>query len=153
MSWPRAIASAVGCSAVALTCLSWLLGAPVLWAALLTLPIGLLVLVLARSPMTSEPAWQPLPATDGALSTPQASALSGRLADAATDAGRFRSRIQPRLRELALARLRQAGVEDLTDPRAQSLLGGELLALLTDRGARMPGPEELSTLLARLEEL
>jgi hypothetical protein len=86
-----------------------------------------------------------------------ASVLATRLADAAADQSRFRTRIQPRLAKAALARLRHLpgldNVADLRDPRAAEALGPELHRLLTDPRSALPNPKTLAILLDRLEQL
>ncbi|WP_188316497.1 hypothetical protein [Solihabitans fulvus] len=135
----------------------WLLGAPWPWAAVLTAPVGAVVWLTARTPRATEPVWQPLPDPLSTATELQASTLAGRLAEAAEDQSRFRGRVQPRLRALALARLRQlpgnGDLADLADPRAAALLGPELHHLLTNPAARLPGPAGLTDLLNRLEAL
>jgi hypothetical protein len=60
--------------------------------------------------------------------------------------------VQPRLRTLALAKLRRAGIEELADPRAVSVLGPRLYRLVTDRNAKLPDPRTATALFAELEE-
>lgn len=157
MTWVRAGLIALVGALATVAMLVWLMGAPLPWSALLALPVAAVLLLLARSPSFSEPRWQPLPLTASAPSMPQASNLSSRLADAARDTRRFRSRIQPRLYALALARIRQqpgcGDVAELSDPRAARLLGEPLVRLFTDRAAKLPTPAKLTELLARLEEM
>jgi hypothetical protein len=71
------------------------------------------------------------------------------------DQHRFTTRVQPRLRRMALATVRaRPGNADLTsldDPRARAALGDELHRLLTDNRARLPEPHLLAALLDNLE--
>lgn len=157
MTWVRAGLIALVGALATVAVLVWLMGAPLHWSVLLAVPVAAVLLLLARSPSFSEPRWQPLPLTASAPSMPQASNLSNRLADAARDTRRFRSRIQPRLHALALAKIRQqpgcGDVVGLSDPRATQLLGEPLVRLLTDRAATVPTPTKLTEMLARLEEM
>jgi hypothetical protein len=100
--------------------------------------------------------WDPAPAGDSARADLHASTLAIRFAEAAEDRHRFRTRVQPRLRHMALATVRarpgNADVADLHDPRARAALGDELHRLLTDPQARLPEPRRLVALLDQLEE-
>ena len=84
--------------------LTKLVGTPVLWSALIGAPIAAVLLLLLTTPPGVEPTWDDPPAPPTAATHLEASTLAGRLQDASTDTGRFRSRIQPRLAALALAR-------------------------------------------------
>lgn len=127
------------------------IGAPVLWAVVIALPVAALTMLVARLPRSTDIVWQPLPSHYSSAASGQASTLAGRLAEAAADQDRFATRIQPRLRRLALVRLRQThGVTDLADPRARELLGTEAHRLLTDPKAQLT---DLTDLLSRLENL
>jgi hypothetical protein len=136
--------------------LSRLVGTPLLWSALLALPIAAVLLLLLTTPPGVEPTWAEPPAPPSAATHLEASTLAGRLADAATDTSRFRSRIQPRLAALALATLRRRpalrDLPDLADPRAAEALGPRLHDLLTDPRATLPDPDVLLGLFDRLEE-
>ncbi|WP_158842436.1 hypothetical protein [Saccharothrix deserti] len=126
-------------------------GAPWLWAALIALPVGALALLVSRLPRATDIVWAPRPANIATATSSQASALAGRLAEAAVDQDRFVGRVQPRLRRLAEARLRQVhGVYDIHDPRARELLGADLHRLLTDPKAPLPEPSKLADLLENL---
>jgi cell division protein FtsW (lipid II flippase) len=126
-------------------------GAPWHWAVLIALPVGALALFVARLPRATDVVWTPLPATISTATFVQASTLASRLAEAAVDQDRFVTRVQPRLRRLAEARLRQQhGVHSLQDPRARDLLGADLHRLLTDPTAPLPEPSKLADLLENL---
>ncbi|WP_306745819.1 hypothetical protein [Saccharothrix yanglingensis] len=126
-------------------------GAPVHWAVLCALPAGGVALLVARLPRATDVVWSPPPAHVAGATTTQASALAGRLAEAAVDQDRFATRVQPRLRRLAEARLRQRhGIPDVHDPRAAGVLGPELHRLLTDPTAPLPEPARLVDLLEEL---
>jgi hypothetical protein len=126
-------------------------GAPWLWAVLLGLPVGGLALLVARLPRATDVLWAPAPAHVSTATSAQASALAGRLAEAAVDQDRFVNRLQPRLRRLAEARLRQVhGVHDINHPKAREVLGDDLHRLLTDPEAPLPEPSELADLLENL---
>ncbi|MFI9011923.1 hypothetical protein ACIGNX_32265 [Actinosynnema sp. NPDC053489] len=126
-------------------------GAPWPWAVLLGLPVGGLAMLVARLPRATDVLWAPRPATISTATSAQASTLASRLAEAAVDQDRFVNRVQPRLRRLAEARLRQAhGIPDLHDPAARAVLGDELHRLLTDPRAPLPEPRRLAELLEEL---
>lgn len=126
-------------------------GAPAHWAALVALPAAALALLAARLPRATDVVWAPPPVEPNGVLHVQASTLATRLAEAAVDPDRFASRVHPRLRRLAQARLRQRhGIPDLTDPRAAQVLGPELHRLVTDPAATLPGPERLAELLEEL---
>jgi hypothetical protein len=127
------------------------LGAPVEWAVLVALPVAALVLLLARLPRATDIAWSPLPEHSAGATSGQASTLASRLDEASRDHDRFRSRVRPRLRALAEARLRQRGVATLAEGRP--LLGDDAYRLLTDPNATMPNPGALAEVLDRLEDL
>jgi hypothetical protein len=147
-------AATVGTVAVALFANN-LLAVPIEWAFVLGLPLGGLVLLGVLLTGASDANWEPAPAPTFAPAELHASTLAARFAEAAEDHHRFTSRVQPRLRRLAVARLRaRAGTEDLTsldDPRARQALSPELHRLLTDRHARLPEPRRLAALLDELE--
>jgi hypothetical protein len=131
----------------------WLMVMPLFWAIVIAAPIAACVLLATLVAGVASPVWQMLPAPEETLTVHQASTLSSRFAEAAKDQSRFVSRVQPRLRGLALKTLKQR-IPDLTslnDERARRELGADLHTLLTDRGARMPSPHRLTELLSRLE--
>ena len=132
-----------------------ILAVPILWALLLGLPVGALVLLGSLLAGAADANWEPVPAPHVVPAELHASTLATRFAEAAEDQHRFTSRVQPRLRRLAIAVLRgRSGTEDLTtldDPRAKRALGPELHSLLTDRRARLPEPRRLVALLDELE--
>ena len=130
---------------------------PFWWAVLVSLPPAAAVLVTALFVGGFDQDWTPepdLPATSVYL---HASQLTDRLGQAATDPYRFTSRVQPRLRRLALTALRRdpdtADLTDLHDPRARAKLGEDLQVLLTASVARLPKPDEFAAMMRRLEEL
>lgn len=134
----------------------FLIAIPPVWAVLLGLVAGAFTLVAAMLTGNTDPNWAPVPEPAHAAAVLQASTLAARLAEAATDDYRYHSRIQPRLRKLALGTLRQrSGMHDLTDladPRVRALLGDELHPLLVARSGAVPTPRRIAELLARLEE-
>lgn len=146
----RAVLLAVVVAAVTAVVL-FRVGAPWHWAVPLALPVGALALLVGRLPRATDVVWAPPPVhLTGATST-QASGLAGRLAEAAVDPDRFTRRVQPRLRRLVEARLRQRhGIHDLHHPRARAVLGPDLLRLVTDPNARLPEPDRLAELLEAL---
>jgi hypothetical protein len=127
------------------------------WAVLVALPPGALVLVTALLAGTFDQDWTPEPDLPVASVCLHASQLTDRLGQAATDPYRFTSRVQPRLRRLALTALNRhpdtADIEDLHDPRARERLGDDLYELVTAQHAALPKPEEFTALVRRLEEL
>ncbi|ONI86200.1 hypothetical protein ALI22I_26230 [Saccharothrix sp. ALI-22-I] len=126
-------------------------GAPWLWAVLIALPIGALALLVSRLPRATDVVWSPQPANVSTATSAQASSLASRFAEAAVDQDRFANRVQPRLRRLAEARLRQVhGIYDIHDPRAREVLGADLHRLLTDPKAPLPEPSKLADLLENL---
>ncbi|QFZ24007.1 hypothetical protein EKG83_03595 [Saccharothrix syringae] len=126
-------------------------GAPWHWAVLVALPAGGLALLAGRLPQPTDIAWAAPPVGVTGGSSTHASALAGRFAEAAADRDRFTRRVQPRLRRLAEARLRQVhGVPDLDDPRARTVLDPDLFRLLTDPSASLPEPARLAELLEGL---
>jgi hypothetical protein len=145
----RALLISFGVGAVAAFVL-YRIGAPVEWAVLIALPIAALVLLMARLPRATDIAWSPLPGHQSTATSVQAATLASRLDEASRDQDRFASRVQPRLRQLALARLRQNhGIATLDE----TLLGPVAYRLLTDPNAAMPNPRALAEVLDRLETL
>ncbi|MEV0679951.1 hypothetical protein AB0I60_25845 [Actinosynnema sp. NPDC050436] len=126
-------------------------GAPPLWAVVVALPALALAVLVARLPRATDVVWAPPPAHFSTAGSVQASTLASRLAEAAVDQDRFAVRIQPRLRRLVEARLRQRhGVPDLADPRAAALLDPALHRLVTDPAATLPDHRTLTRLLENL---
>jgi hypothetical protein len=156
MNLTRAVVSAVLCEAVATATFTRLVGTSVPWSMLIALPIATVLLLLLMSPAAIEPSWAAPPTPRSPAAESQASVLASRLADAYTDQGRFRTRIQPRLAALALGTLRQrrglADLPGLADRRARDALGADLHRLLTDSTATLPDPATLRAMLDRLME-
>ena len=129
---------------------------PAGWAVLFGLVAGALALVSAMLTGNTEPNWAPAPDPANAATVMQASTLTARLAESATDDYRYHTRIQPRLRKLALGSLRRRpelrDLTDLADPRVRALLGTDLHTMLTARRGVRPTPRRITELLARLEE-
>lgn len=130
---------------------------PFWWALLVALPIATAVLLTGLFAGAFDQDWTPEPDLPIASVCLHASQLSDRLGQAATDPYRFTSRVQPRLRRLALTTLRRdpetADIADLHDPRAREKLGPALHDLLTASSARLPKPDEFAAMVRRLEEL
>lgn len=130
---------------------------PFWWALLVALPPAAAVLITALFVGTFDQDWTPEPDLPAASVCLHATQLSDRLGQAATDPYRFTSRVQPRLRRLALTTLRRrpdtADIADLHDPRARERLGAGLHDLLTAQSARLPKPDEFAAMVRRLEEL
>ena len=127
-------------------------GMAIEWAVLVAALIAVVAVVAMVSPSGTDPVWTPLPKLRTGTSEPQSAALAGRMLEAARQPDRFRTRVQPRLRALALARLRRAGIDELADPRAAGVLGAQLYVLVTDPDAVLPDPQTTAELLAVLEE-
>ncbi|OLR90014.1 hypothetical protein [Actinokineospora bangkokensis] len=146
-----AIAALAGVGVVVLA--AWPGDLPVFWAVVLGVPAAAVAFAGARFAGPLEPDWAPLPEPAGTATNPQAATLAGRLAEAAEDPHRFRSRIRPRLLRLADARLLAHGVSGVDDPRARGLLGAELHRLLIDPRAELPPPGRFTELLHQLEDV
>ncbi len=129
---------------------------PFWWAVLVALPPAAAVFLTAQFAGTFDQDWSPEPDLPASSVCLHASSLGDRLSQAATDRYRFTSRVQPRLRRLALSWLRRhpdvADVADLHDPRARELLGADLHDLLVSPSARLPKPAEFAAMVRRLEE-
>ncbi|HEV2779153.1 MAG TPA: hypothetical protein VGX25_07080 [Actinophytocola sp.] len=155
MNAGRAVLVAVGCAVLAALFANHVFAVPVGWAVVLGLPVAAIALPAALLSGAADANWEPVPGPADIAGELQASMLAARLAEAAEDQRRFVTRLQPRLRRLALAVLRtRPGAADLTtvdDPRARAALGPELHRVLTDKDARLPEPRRLAELLARLE--
>lgn len=152
----RAGVLAVIAAAVAGLVAHQVFGSPLLWSIALALPVGAIALATGLLSGAADANWEAVPMPDTARPQLHASSLAIRFTEAAQDPHRFRTRVQPRLRRLAIALLRgRSETADLTtvdDPRARAALGDELYAVLTDKHASMPTPRRLAELLARLEE-
>lgn len=133
------------------------MGTPILWAILLSIPVGAAVLLAGLFSGAFDADWTPEPDLPSASVCLHATSLTERLRQAATDPYRFTSRVQPRLRRLAITTLRRdpriADIADLHDPRARERLGADLHRLLTAHDASLPKPDEFAAMLRRLEEL
>lgn len=152
----RSVALACVAEVVLTVGIAKLVGTPLTWSALIALPMAAVLLLLLSTPPGVEPTWSAPPESPAAATHLEASTLASRLDDAATDQGRFRSRVQPRIAALALAALRRRpglrDLSDLADPRAVDALGPRAHALLTDPAATLPDPHTLLEILDRLEE-
>ncbi|WP_436493717.1 hypothetical protein [Actinokineospora sp. HUAS TT18] len=124
---------------------------PVFWAVCVGIPTAAVTLLSTRYAGPLDPLWSAVPDGTGPATELQATNLASRLAEAATDQSRFITRIQPRLRRLAAAALRERGVSDLDSEEAKALLGYELHAVITSPTATLPPPDRLAALLNRLE--
>jgi hypothetical protein len=119
------------------------------WAVLIALPAGTLTLACALLSGTYDADWTAEPDPAAAGVTLHATFLTERLERSAIDQYRFASRVQPRLRRIAEAALRQ----DLDSQEARDELGPDLHRLLTARDAQLPPPKTFAALVRRLEEL
>lgn len=122
------------------------------WSALFGVPVTLFAFMVLLSPTGVEPLWAPLPDPTTRATEHLAASLASRLSEAADTPSRYRTRLQPRLARLALARLRRAGIDELYDPRAPAVLGEDLYRLVTDPDVTLPDPRTAAAMFARLEE-
>lgn len=152
MTSMRALLTALAVGVAAVAMMSVLGGIAPLWAALLGVPATLFTLLVLVSPAGVEPVWAPLPERGSRATEHAAASLASRLAEAAENPARYRTRLRPRLQRIALAELRRHGVPSLDDPRAPELLGSDLHRLVTDERATLPGPAAVTRLLAHLKE-
>jgi cell division protein FtsW (lipid II flippase) len=128
-------------------------GVPFWWSVVIALPVGAAVMIACLLAGVFDVDWTPEPEQPSAGVCLQASTLADRLAGAADDQRRFATRIQPRLRRLALDRLRRKeGIDDLADPMARDLLGADLHDLITTPDGRLPPPKTFVAMVRRLEE-
>jgi hypothetical protein len=152
----RAALIGLGCAVLAGFLGHQVFGVPLPWAILFGLATGTIAMLGALLAGMMDANWEAVPHPVTSAPDLHASSLAIRFAEAAGDQHRFMTRVRPRLCRVAIATLRtRPGTEDLTsldDPRARAALGPELHAVLTDARAVMPGPRQLATLLARLEE-
>lgn len=137
------VALATGATAVAG------MNVPVFWAVLIGLPAGAVTLAGCLLAGTYDADWAPEPDPPAARVTLHAVFLTERLERSAIDQYRFTSRVQPRLRRIATAALRQ----DLNTSAAREKLGPELHDLLTAHDAQLPPPKTFAALMRRLEDL
>jgi hypothetical protein len=147
-----AIPLAVAIGAVMVAAMDVVGGVPLLWSALIGLPVVAFTLLWLLAPGAAEPIWAPLPDLPSRATEHLATSLASRLSESSEYPSRFRTRLQPRLARLALVKLRRAGIEELHDPRAVAVLGAELHRLVTAPDATLPGPARAATLFATLEE-
>jgi hypothetical protein len=157
MSPIRAIGLTVVTAVVVFLVATYTMSTPFWWALLVSLPFAAAVLLTAVFVGGFDQDWTPEPDPPSASVCLHASQLTDRLGQAATDPYRFTSRVQPRLRKLALSTLRRlpdtSDVADLHDPRVRERLGDDMYHLLTASGARLPKPDEFAAMVRRLEEL
>lgn len=122
---------------------------PLFWSACLGIAGGSVTLLATRYAGPLDPLWRAVPDPAGSATDLQAANLAGRLAEAAGDQLRFVSRVQPRLRALADAAVRERG---LSGAEAADFLGPELSELISSPFAPLPPPQRVAELLARLEK-
>jgi hypothetical protein len=122
---------------------------PIFWAVLIALPAGAVALAGGLLAGVYDADWTPEPEPPAGSVTLHAIFLTERLERSAIDQYRFTSRVQPRLRRVAMAALRQ----DLNTPEAREKLGPELHSLLTAHDAQLPPPKTFAVLMRRLEDL
>jgi hypothetical protein len=140
-----AVVVAIATGVIAVTGMS----VPIFWAVLMALPAGAVALAGGLVAGTFDADWTPEPEPPAASVTLHATFLTERLERSAIDQYRFTSRVQPRLRRIATAALRQ----DLNTPEAKEKLGPELHSLLTAHDAQLPQPKTFAALMRRLEDL
>ncbi|MPZ83126.1 MAG: hypothetical protein GEV28_23125 [Actinophytocola sp.] len=157
MSVVRAALLAVLTAVVVAVVVVVAMGTPVSWAIVISLPAGAAVLLAGLFSGAFDADWTPEPDRPSSSVCLHATSLTERLSQAAADPYRFTSRVQPRLRRLAVTTLRRdpdtADIADLHDPRARARLGDDLHRLLTAHDASLPKPNEFAALVRRLEEL
>ncbi|HVK24757.1 MAG TPA: hypothetical protein VM677_25640 [Actinokineospora sp.] len=124
---------------------------PVFWAVGIGVPAAAVTLLATRYAGPLDPLWSAVPDGVGPATELQAANLASRLAEAADDQSRFVTRIQPRLRRLATAALRERGMSDVDSEAAKAFLGNELHTVITSPTAELPPPARLAALLNRLE--
>jgi hypothetical protein len=149
MSLLRASLLAAVVAAASYLTASFGMNVPTFWAVLLTLPPTAVTLAGALFVGTFDVDWTPEPDAAAASVSLHASFLTERLERSTLDQYRFTSRLQPRLRRIAVAALGQ----DLNTPDARERLGPELHRLLTASDAQLPPPKTFAALMRRLEEL
>lgn len=137
------VAVAVGVAAVAA------FGVPLNWTIMIAVPAGVLVAVGALLSGTFDAEWSAPPELPAAAVTLHATFVTERLEQSAKDPHRFTSRVQPRLKRIAVAALHG----DLDSEEAKEKLGPDLHRLLTDPHAELPPPPKFAALMQRLEEL
>lgn len=149
MTFLRALVLAILAAAAVTAVASVGLSMPTHWAVLVGLPVGAITLVGALLAGTFDAEWTAPPELPSASVTLHATYLTERFEQAVNDQYRFTSRVQPRLRRIAVAALG----EDLGSQRAKERLGADLHRLLTDPHAELPPPTTFAALMRRLEEL
>lgn len=149
MSFLRALLLAIVVAAAITATAIVGLNVPTHWAILIGLPFGAITFAGALLGGTYDAEWTAPPELPSASVTLHATYLTERLEYAETDQYRFTSRVQPRLRRIAAAALR----EDLDSPRAKERLGADLHRLVTDPHAELPPPTTFAAMMRRLEEL
>jgi hypothetical protein len=143
-----AFLAVVVASVVALTAIAGM-NVPVYWAILIALPAGAVTFAGSLLSGAFDADWAAEPEPAAANVSLHATFLTERLERAATDQYRFTTRVQPRLRRIATAALRQ----DLNSRKAREVLGEDLHHLLTADDAPMPPPKTFAMLMRRLEEI
>lgn len=144
-SWFLAVLVAVVVAALGV----WPGNIPLFWSVCLGTAAGAVALLSARYAGPIDPLWRPAPDPPSSATDLQAANLAGRLAEAAADQIRFVTRVQPRLRALAAAAVRERG---LSDAEAATFLGPDLSYLISSPQAELPSPHRVAELLARLEK-
>ncbi|MBC6450321.1 hypothetical protein [Actinokineospora xionganensis] len=144
-SWSLAVLVTVLVSALGV----WPGNIPLFWSACLGVAGGAVTLLATRYAGPLDPLWRAVPDPAGSATDLQAANLAGRLAEAAVDQVRFVSRVQPRLRALAEAAVRERG---LSGTEAADFLGPDLAELISSPHAELPPPHRAAELLARLEK-
>jgi hypothetical protein len=149
MNLPRAAALALVVALATVVVAIYAVDVTLPWAVLMALPAAAVALAGGLLAGTFDADWTPEPDPPTASVSLHASFLTERLERAHLDPYRFTSRVQPRLRRIARAALRQ----DLDTPEARERLGPELHHLLTAPDAQLPPPKAFAALMRHLEEL
>ncbi|MFS8102021.1 hypothetical protein LFM09_33325 [Lentzea alba] len=89
----------------------WWLGADPLWATALAVPPAAFTVLLTRVPRATDVVWSGEPPPPGSISTPHASTLASRLAEAAENPRRYEERFRARLQRLGIE------ADEMPDPK------------------------------------
>lgn len=137
---------------IAVTVLALPVGVPPDRALLLGLAVGGLAAALQQTRGVESARWPGHAVPSTGAGWHQASLLESALRQSASDPARFSSRVAPRLRRLAEARLHRAGMT-WDSPQARTALGTETYDLLDGPLESAPGGMAVRRALDRIEEI
>jgi hypothetical protein len=137
---------------IVVTVLGLPVGVPPDRALLLGLAVGGLVAALQQTRGVESARWPGHVAPSTGAGWHQASLLESALRQSASDPARFTSRVAPRLRRLAEARLHRAGMT-WDSPQARTALGPQTYDLLNGPLTSAPGGTAVRHALDRIEEI